>query len=130
MCWQDWKIGAQTRQREIVATDALAVGGNLRLPANNRRMGIVVHGPIDVEVRAARGPTDSVGHIIAKTGIAGAASDPWPNVYIRSTVLSVAEFGNDLRGELFIRYASNAAEQFATVNELEWCGPESLDGGL
>lgn len=130
MCWQDWKIGAQTRQKRFVNSDGAAGFGIEVLPANNRRMGIVIHGPVAVEIRTSDGTTNRVGHIVASAGITGAPADVWPNIGMRSTVLSVAEFGNDLRGALRVDWVTQSNDQYCELSELEWCGPESLDGGL
>lgn len=130
MCWQDWKIGAQLRQVRVLDTNNSAGFGSFDLPPNNRRMGIVLHGPIHVTIRQQQTPTDPYRPIVAKAGITGDPGDVWPNIALRSTVLSVAEFGNDLRGGLTIGWQSPLADQVAEISELIWCGPESLDGGL
>lgn len=130
MCWQDWKIGAQLRQKRIDYRNG-DVGGTITfLPPNNRRFGIVVHGAFNVEVRAAVYPGQNDGPII---GLVGPSSDPgsvWPGTLTRSTVLSVAELGNDFRGALRINATLASEDNVGEVSELEWCGPESVDGGL
>lgn len=83
-----------------------------------------------VTVFAKRSADDSLGDVIFQIGYGSDQASPFSNVPVPSRVATVAEFGGDIRGAIEVVWSYNGVDGDVTINELQWCGPESLDGGL
>lgn len=130
MCWQDWKIGAKLRQVRTDAYRDSGSGGTFTLGPDRRRFGLVFHGPIGVTVYAKRSASDPLGDIIFQIAYGSDQASPFSNIPVPSRVATVAEFGGDIRGAIEVAWSFNGVDGNVTINELQWCGPESIDEGL
>lgn len=130
MCWQDYKIGAQLRQSPGLPETAVPSSPSVELPPNRHRVGLAIHGNASVFVRVVRKPNDVTGPLIYSRNAVEDEGAVMPNSYVSSEYVMIDRIGNDLRGAILIEATSAAQSGRIAVNQIEWCGPESLDGGL